>query len=59
MTYQELAHRIADALDALVMTEQILRLEDVLCSIPSREQRVAWILRHVEGEHIPRNLTYH
>ena len=39
----------AEALDALVISEQILKLEDVLCEMPSQEQRLAWILRHVEG----------
>ena len=38
-----------DAGDALIYAEQMIMIENALCQMPSAEQRLAFILRHVEG----------
>ena len=39
----------ADAADALVISEQMKKIEDALCKMPAHEQRLAFVLYHFEG----------
>ena len=41
--------RSENPLDALISEEQIVSIEEGLCNMSSRNHRMSWVLRHIEG----------